>query len=285
MASAELNAKRAQALHLTRRATHKISRLKNAKDVIVAGSEFDYRKPTKMLNRYTEKQLDAYIARQSQFVDRSTQFVPDAKRRPIPAQEFKPLHIAQMEQQRRAQEQYNKVKDTPTASGTETVGQRRDKMRSDRKMAGNPSVNDPYDPKVNKSSDIPNRKALKKLIKDAQRKASPGWDDKELKRQIGEFSKMVARIGDADLAASVKKLSAAQFRSLWNNEGFAAAVSTQYEIARSDLISEQDKPWHIQIIHDAFTDARRMVDWAAKLDPETGAAPGPRAGNPKRPKK
>jgi len=276
MASAELNAKRSQALKLTTRVSHKISRLKTKRDVVVAGSEYDVRKPKKLIARYNEKQLDAYISRTMQFVDRGTQFVPDAHRRPIPASEFKELHRWEVARRTRAQAQLDAKKDTITSGGTETIGQRRDKMRADRKLAGNPSVNDPYDTPVRSSKNIANRKALKKLTREAKQKASKGWDDKELKRQIGEFTKMVSRIGDADLAASVKKLSPAQFRTLWNDEGFAAAVSTQYEIVRTDLISEEDKPWHIQIIHDAFADARRMVDWAGRLDPDTGAAPQPK---------
>jgi hypothetical protein len=284
MASAELNALRSQALHLTKRATHKISRLKSKQDVIVAGSEYDVRKPPKLIKRYNARQLEAYINRQTQFVDRSTQFVPDAQHRPIPAAEFKQLHIAQQRFHDKMQAQLDAKRDTLTASGTETIGQRRDKMRSDRKLAGNPAVNDPYDPKVNKSTDIASRKAIKTLLKDAEYKNTKGWDDKELRRQIGEFSKMVNRIGDADLAASVKKLSAAQFRSLWNDEGFANAVSQQYAISQTALVDEEDKPWHTQIIHDAFTDARRMAEWASTLDPDTGAAPAP-VGRPDSPSK
>lgn len=266
-----LDAKREQALYLTRRATHKISRLRKARDVEVSGSEYDTRRPAKAIKRYTEKQLDAYIARNTQFIDRSTQFVGDAHRRPIPAQEFKELHVAQVARRKRAQEVLAKHRDLKLPGrngepGTETVGERRDKMRADRKMAGNPSVNDPYDTPISEPRNIANRKALKKLTREAKKKAEKGWDDKELKRQIGEFSKMVNRIGDADLAASVKKLTPGQFRTLWNDTNFATAVSSQYEITRTDLISEQDKPWHIQIIHDAFTDARRLVDWAKKLD-------------------
>lgn len=285
MANRELEAKRSQALHLTRRATHKISRLKNLdgdRYVNVAGTGFDPRRNPKLIRRYTSAQLDAYIQRATQFVDRSTQFVPDAQHRPIPAAEFKPLHVQQVKNFQQAQAKLAKVGDTPLPGGTETIRQRRDKMRADRRLAGNPSVNDPYEPKVNKSTDIADRKAIKTLLKDAQRRSGKGWDDKQLKRQIGEFAQMVDRIGDADLAASVKKLSAAQFRTLWNDTGFALAVSTQYEIVRTDLISEEDKPWHIQIIHDAFADARRLVDWAGKLDPRTGSAPPPKPGKRKR---
>jgi hypothetical protein len=263
--SRELAEKRAQALHLQRRVNHKISRLRTKQDVEVAGSQYDPRRPVRNIKRYTQKQLDALIARQTQFVDRTTQFVGDAYRRPIPVSEFKQLHVAELARHKQAQEVYKKHKDIPLPGGHETIGERRDKMRADRKMAGNPSVTDPYDPPVRKPNQIANRKALKKLTKEAQQKAKKGWDDKELKRQIGEFSKMVDRIGDADLAASVKKLTPGQFRTLWNDTNFATAVSSQYEITRSDLISEQDKPWHIQIIHDAFTDARRLVDWAKKL--------------------
>lgn len=271
MANKELDAKREQAIYLTRRANHKISRLRTKRDVEVAGSQYDYRRSAKVIRRYTAKQLDAYNARLEQFNDRTTQFVGDAHKRPIPAAEFKQLHVAEVARRKHAQEIYERHKNIVLPGvegqpGTETIGERRDKMRSDRKMAGNPSVNDPYDTPVREPKNIANRKALKKLTREAKKKAEKGWDEKELKRQIGEFSKMVNRIGDADLAASVKKLTPGQFRTLWNDTNFATAVSSQYEITRTDLISEEDKPWHIQIIHDAFTDARRLVDWAAKLD-------------------
>jgi len=275
MASQELNALRSQALHLTKRSTHKISRLKSVQDVIVAGSEYDTRVSPKLIRRYNSRQLEAYIRRQEQFVDRSTQFVPDAHRRPIPAAEFKALNLVEKARYQAAQAQLNRVGDTPMPGGTETIRQRRDKMRADRKLAGNPSVNDPYEPPVRSSKQIASRGALKALIKEAKAKSGPGWDQKELKRQIGEFSKMIDRVGDADSAARVKKLSPAQFRTLWNDSPFAAAISTQYEIVRTDLIAEQDKPWHVQVIQDAFADARRLIDWAEQLDPETGAARAP----------
>jgi len=268
--------------------THKISRLKSKQDVIVAGSEYDYRKPAKTINRLTARQLEAQINRAAQFLDRGTQFVPDAHHRPIPAAEFKALNVAQQARFTWAQEHLNQIGDTPTSAGTETIRQRRDKMKSDRKLAGNPSVNDPFEPKVNKSTDISNRKAIKTLLKQAKAQTGPGWDNKELKRQIGEFTKMINRIGDADLAAKVGRMSAAQFRTLWNGEGFAAAVSTQYEIVRTTLIDDGDKPWHATVIHDAFADARRMADWALTLDPDTGAArvePEPPAAKPKRSRK
>lgn len=262
----ELNAKRSQALHLTKRANHKISRLRTKADVEVAGSQYDVRASPKTIRRYTAKQLDAYNARLQQFNDRGTQFVGDVQRRPIPAGEWRDYKRAEVARRKHATEIYERHKNIPLPGGNETVGQRRDKMRADRKLAGNPSVNDPYDPPVRSPKNIANRKALKTLTKDEKRKSGKGWDDKELKRQIGEFSKMVGRIGDADLAASVKKLTAGQFRTLWNDTNFATAVSSQYEIVKTDLISEEDKPWHIQIIQDAFTDARRLVDWAKKLD-------------------
>ena len=286
MASQELNALRSQALHLTKRSTHKISRLKSVQDVIVAGSEYDTRVSPKLIRRYNTRQLEAYIRRQEQFVDRSTQFVPDAHRRPIPAAEFKQLNLVQRARYDAAQAQLNAKGDTLLPGsydakgnlkpGYETIKQRRDKMRSDRKLAGNPSVNDPYEPKVNKSTDIANRHALKALIKQAKAQTGPGWDKKELNRQIGEFSKMIDRVGDAESGERVRKLSPAQFRTLWNDSPFAVAVSQQYEIVRSTMIDEQDKPWFAQVIHDAFADARKLIDWAEQLDPETGAAPAPK---------
>lgn len=256
----------AQALKMSRGATRKISRLKSKVDVYVAGTEYDPRKSPKQLRRYTTAQLEAYNRRVAQFNDRGTQFVPDAKHRPIPAAEFKDYKTAELARRKHVLDQYNKVKDIPLPGGHETIGQRRDKMRSDRKMAGNPSVNDPYSPPVRSSKNIADRAALKALTRDEKKKSKKGWDDKELKRQIGEFDRMLATIGDADLAAKVSKLTAGQFRSLWNDTNFATAVSQEYFIYKQGLVDENDKPWYQQLIHDSFQDAHRLADWAKNLD-------------------
>lgn len=271
MANPALNDKRAQALHATKRANHKISRLKNKVDVIVAGTQYDPRKSPKVVRKYNERQLDAYNQRLAQFNDRGTQFVPDAKKRPIPATEFKEYKTAETLRRKHVLEQYNKVKDVLLPGpdgrpGTETIGQRRDKMRSDRKLAGNPSVNDPYDPPVRGSKNFADRKAVKELTKDEKRKTTKGWDKKELIRQIGEFSKMIDRIGDADMAAAVKSLTPGQFRTLWNDTGFATAISQEYEIYRATLVDQEDKDWYGTVISDSFQDANRLVKWAKNLD-------------------
>lgn len=270
MANAALNDKRAQAAYLTKRANHKISRLRSKADVEVANTKYDPRSPKKNISRYTERQLDAYIARVSLFNDRSTQYVGDAQRRPIPASEFKQAAGYREAHRKHMADRLTtiggiRLPGVDGKPGAETIRQRRDKMRSDRKLAGNPSTNDPFDVQRLTPNGIPSREALKKLTRDLKRKTVTGWDDKELKRQIGEFSKMVNKIGDKELAANVKKLTPGQFFALWNGTGFATAVSMQYEQTQA-LLQDKDKPWHAQLIHDAFEDARRLVDWAKKLD-------------------
>jgi hypothetical protein len=265
MANAELNAKREQALKMTRGATRKISRLKNTVGVEVSGTQFDPRKPPKLVGRYTSKQLDAYMARVAQFTNRGTQFVPDAHKRPIPAGEMKGYDKAWAEHNRQAQAELDPLKNVKLPGRPETVAQRRAQMIENRsRMAGNPSVNDPYAPRHRTSREFANREAVKKLTRDEKRKSQPGWDQKELKRQIGEFSQMTDFTGDTDLANAVKQLTPAQFKALWNATDFATAVSTQYELARL-AVAGKDKPSHQKLQEDAFADARRLVQWARKL--------------------
>lgn len=266
MANRELAEKRAQALQLTGRATRKISRLKTKVGVEVAGSEFDVRKPPKNIKRYTSKQLDAYMARLSQFNNRGTQFVPDAKKRPIPASEFKEYKQAENAHRAHAQAELNPIRDIKLPGRKETVGQRRGQMiENRRRMAGNPSVNDPYDPPVRQSTNIANRKALKKLTKDEKRKSERGWDQRELKRQIGEYAQIVDAAGDAGGSLSIKELTPGQFKALWNGTEFATEVSTRYEIHQL-LVAGKDRPEHQKILDDAFANAKRLVQWAKGLD-------------------
>lgn len=265
MANSELNDKRSQAIKLTRGATRKISRLKTKVDVIVAGTTYDPRKPAKLVQRYTGKQLDAYIARVSQFNNRGTQFVPDAHHRPIPASEWRDYKQAENAHRAKAQAEFDRIKDIKLPGRPETVGQRRDQMRSDRKTAGNPSVTDPFDPKQRESKQVASRTALKKLTKDEKRKSARGWDDRELKRQIGEFTQIATTTGDKALQDAVKKLTPGQFKALWTGTGFATAISTQYELARL-RIAGKDRPEDEELQEDAFADARRLVEWARTLN-------------------
>lgn len=265
MANQELADKRAQALHLTRRASHKISRLKTKVDVIVGGSEYDPRKSSKLVQRYTSKQLDAYIARVSQFNARSTQFVPDAHKRPIPASEFKEYKQAEQRHHARVQQQLDKIKNIKLPGRPETIGQRRDQRRADRKMAGNPSTNDPYAPPVRDSKQVKDRKALKKLTQDEKRRAAKGWDDKEMKRQIGQFEQITAGTGDKQALLDVKALTPGQFRALWTGTNFVEEMSTKYEVAQL-VIAGRDRPADRQIVDDAFASAKALIEWAKKLD-------------------
>jgi len=278
MANQELISKRQQVAYLTKRANHKISRLRKAADVEVAGSEYDPRKPKATVNRLNSRQLDAQIARLSQFNDRSTQFVGDIKRRPIPAAEWHDYKRAEKAHRDHMLDRYNRIKDITLPgqdgrSGHETIAQRRDKMRSDRRLAGNPTVNDPFDPPVRDHRNIKDRAALKTLLKDEKAKSKPGWDNKELKRQIGEFDKMIARVGDTKLAAKIAAMGPQKFFVLWNGTGFANAVATEYEQMML-LLRGKEQPYHEQLVRDAFQDAHRLVDWAENL--ELDEAPKPR---------
>ncbi|WNT44579.1 DNA terminal protein [Arthrobacter phage Tillums] len=266
MANRELSDKRQQAVQLTGRASKKMSRLKAKNGVIVAGSEFDTRRTPKQIGRMTSRQLDAYMGRLSQFNNRGTQFVPDAKHRPIPAGEFKAYKQAETAHRTHAQQQLDPVRDVKLPGRRETVGERRAQTIQRRKrMAGNPAVNDPYDPRERESTDIASRKALKKLTQDEKRKAQPGWDNKELKRQIGEYGRIVEAAGDAAGALSIKELTPGQFKALWNATSFATEVSTRYEIHQL-MTAGKEKPQHAKLLDDAFANAKRLVDWAKKLD-------------------
>lgn len=274
MANDVLNAKREQAVYLTGRANKKISRLRSARDVEVAGTRYDPRKPRKVIARYTNAQLDAYNARVSQFLDRGTQFVGDIHRRPIPESEWRGYVNPTMKHKKLMESRYDSIKDLtlPGAPGNpavETIAQRRARVKADRVMAGNPTVQDPFDPPVRKPGDITSRDALKKLTRDAKKKAAKGWDDKNLVRQIGEFAQMIKRVGNADLAARVAKLTTGQFFTLWNSTKFAESLSTHYEQVQL-MLQGRGKDYDETLVDNAYADADRLVRWAEGLDLDFG---------------
>jgi hypothetical protein len=269
MANQELNAKREQVAYLTKRANHKISRLRRSADVEVAGSQYDVRKPKAVVNRLTSRQLDAQIARLSQFNDRSTQFVGDIKKRPIPASEWRDYKRAETTFAKHMDAQYSKIKDLVLpgqegSKGYETIDQRRARSVSDRRLAGNPTVQDPFGPPVRLPGTITSRQALKALTKDLKNKNRPGWDNKELARQIGEAKQILDRIGDKTLADKVAKMTAQQFSTLWNATPFSGALGTEYEQVMA-MLKGDNHDYDEKLVADAFQDAHRFADWATTI--------------------
>ena len=164
---------RATAAAKRKAATRKIARLRRA-GVDLAGTEFDPRVAVDRFKKYNTKQLNASIAKMEAFISRTTQFVGDAKGRPIPRHEFNNY-------KRNIEKQYNamidrkraKVQNLVLPNGV-TVGERNKRLKEIRRMTTD------FDNIERSPADFVSRSALKTVSDSLKKQMTIAYQNKML---------------------------------------------------------------------------------------------------------
>jgi hypothetical protein len=258
----ELDALRALARKRHRDVSAKISRNERVKDVRIGGSKYDPRRDIAKLERYNAKQTKAYLQQLDQFMNRKTQFVPDAHRRPMPQSDWNAYKRLERQRAKQINAEFQKVKDVFLPSSNMTVEERMEMRTPKHKQAGNPAVNAPFRPVDRKSTSIQGEKELKRLTKSKEKEVVPGQDDKRYQKDMEAFGKLAKDINMPALGA-VKNLTPRQFKILWNFTPFADQLSHFYLIAQ-DLLSDKQRAYDNQAMNDAQHDIERLIDDAKK---------------------
>lgn len=229
---------RAEVKRLRRAVTRKVSRLKQAHDVFLSGTQFDPRRAPRSEARYSASQLRSYIHDLAGFVDRGNQFVGDAQRRPIPRSDWQRYKNLENQYNARVNEYFDRVKGVRLPSG-ETVAERMARVTPDHRQMGNPAVHAPFDPVERQPGNVASKAALDKLIDAMKKRLQPDYFEKKNREGMEQFEKMMDILNDSELKEAVKGLNDEQFALLWNYTGFPTAISIQYEFALKALSAEQ----------------------------------------------
>jgi len=265
MAKQDIESLRAQARARHKAATRKVSRLRTQKGVELTGTKIDPRRDPHLLKRYTTRQLKAYIAQLDSFVDRKTQFVGDARKRPLNPATWG--EYAQLEKQYNAKvrAEFDRIAGLKLPHGDQTIGERMAMMTPTHRAAYDPAVNAPYSPPTRKPKNMASDRALRRLTADMRDRLSPSRQRRDTARDRDAFGKMAELINQPDLVKAVKGLSDAQFRVMWNYTGFATDISLSYEASKS-MLTEKERPWHSEAMAIAVKDAHALIKWAKSLD-------------------
>lgn len=260
----EIDRLRALAKARQRAVGNKISRLRSQHNVEVGGSKHDPRRKVENIDRYNAPQLRAHLARLDAFMSRKTQFVPDAHRRPIDAADWRRLVKAKEKVDRMESGTYEKMKDVYIPESGMTVGQRKAATTADHPRAGQPRKAG-YRPTKLSSRSITSARALKKLIRDYERKGSPEHFERRRNNWRKGVKKMADLMGLPELWDDVKNLTNDQFDLLWGFTNFATAVDLPY-LMRKLLLSSKEKAFHSEVVDQHLAEARRLLDWAKKVN-------------------
>ena len=264
---AELGALRAEAAKAHRNASKKISRNRVKRGAEIGGSEFDPRKPMSNIKRYNRKQLDAYIRKLNDFNSRKTQFVPDSKYRPMPADKWRQYKSVEKDMNTQMQKRFASFADRVLPNGM-TVAQRLAMTETIHPQMHNPASDAGVREIDRRSKSIRSLQALNKLIIDTKRRGTPKDRERIEKANRKSVNSMLDAIGNDDWRKRIAKLSSGQFDILWNASGdFANAMSMYYEITQK-LLSGADAAtrWMESVSKNAVSDIEEFLKWIESQD-------------------
>jgi len=267
-----LNELRAEAAVLEQRAGRKMARVKRNTGAVVAGSNFDPRRDTSKVGRYNTRQLASYVQDLKTFNSRGTQFSSGVRGAPLPRagrggwQDYKAgesMLKTRFEQQIKPFE--NERLPGPGSKpgaiklGSETIGQRAEKIRAKHPT----TTNQGYKPPERQPFNVKDAESLNKLTKANRKRMTKKFMKDEHKRAREEFGRMVADFKDEGLTNSVATLSKGQFDILWNFTKFADSMSLAYHHIKSKYTAKQQMPQ--EIIDNQVNQAKVLIEWVRKF--------------------
>lgn len=239
LSNLSLNELRELARKRQRAAGNKISRLNTQIGVNISSTKLDPRRDYRNVRKYNRNQLISYVNNLNSFVDRKTQYVPDAYGRPINRDLWRKYQQKEREFNKRVARNYAKFKDVVIDEHGTTVDERQAKITPRHRQMYNPAVN-VRTPQKRSLKGVVSEKALKALISDMNKKLGSDFISQDIKRGREQFKKLSEDISLGDIGKRISKLSADQFNYLWNFSGFASDLSEWYHVLKSFLGKNDD---------------------------------------------
>ena len=259
------NSRVSQALRLHRAATRKISRIKATNGTEVSGSKYDPRQSPDWIRNATDAQLGALIRKQTKFLDRTTQFVPDAQLKPLPQKLWQAFKQAEAKKNLFVQDNYEPYKDIEIGPAGMSVDSRMRTITPLHAHMGERTTDNPYK-KANKSStSVYGEAGLKALIKDMRSKSTKAHQQKSLGHHRDGVIKMAQDIGDPLLEHKVKSLTKAQWLVLWKYTQFGRLIKVPYQHYKDSQASRKGVT-NSQMVANDLQNAHDYLDWASNLE-------------------
>lgn len=240
-------------------ASAKVRRLKS-QGVEVADTRYDPRVDRSRINRYTKKQLEAYVNRIDSFTDRSTQFVPGRRGVPIPREAWESFERAQIASNIRAEKYLKPHADRVLPTTNVSVRQRlmdRDAMEFNTLRMGRGVSNIPFSVNAQTSRDFDNVKQVKAVERAFRKNLRPQKLNRQLRGYRKTASTMLDALGKDDLKTQLMQLNDKEFDLIWNLTGFTDNLKINYENMKTGA-SYRDSA---KMEHDNELEMRELISW------------------------
>lgn len=244
-------------------ATRKVNRLRQ-KGVEVSGTRYDVRRDREKISRYNSIQLAAYMDKLNKFVDRKTQFVGDAYKRPVPALVFRRYKSSENILNTTINKAYDRVKNINLPGQDRTIDDRMEAITPKHKHAGN-AANSPYKPVVRKPANFVSEKKMREMTAKNKKKLKTDFLAKDLKTDLDVVRQMTDTLGRDDLYKRAKALTKDQFNVLFNFWGFIDKLALPYEVVQAENKTGKDKAWFQVHLDRSLKEAEKLLGHAEKI--------------------
>lgn len=226
----ELAPKRQEAKQARQLAMRKAARIRREQGVESLG-KFEPNIPSlDQLNRYNEKQLDAFMQRSEDFRSRDVQYIAIGKDKTlVPQQEWTRFDRIQQRQRRQARDAFRQFEDVFIPSLNQTIGQRASEIKGPHQQQLEPLYGRP---RTDLTPDqVQSPEALKTLGDNAQA-LNYGTEQKRTRdlamKALDQMQPYFDRADDESLMSQIRDLTDDQFYALWAIRDFADDLGRYY---------------------------------------------------------
>lgn len=243
--------------------TRKVSRQKASTGVEISGTEYDPRTDMSFIRTATASELRALVRKQNKFLDRQTQFVPDADLKPLPKKIWQEYVKAEARKHEFVKKTYAEFKDVEIGPSGMTVDSRMAAITPLHAHMGQHTTDNPYKLSKRASTSVYGVSGLKKLIDHTKRLATQKHQKEALDNHRLGVAKMLDAIGNDEMSQKLSKLTSKQWAYLWKYTPFAANIKPTYQHYK-DALDAKDSVMNSDMVQTDLAVAGEYIDDAAK---------------------
>lgn len=260
-----INDLRLIAIQKHKAATRKVSRAKAATGVELTGSTHDPRQELAQIRQASPRELSAYVRNLEKFLDRGTQFVPDAHNKPIPRTTWDKVQKSEAKKNAFVAKFYDEFKDVYIDPAGQTVDQRMAAVTPLHAHMGQRTTDSPYKKATRKSTSIYGEAGAKRLIEHNLKQGTLRHEKETLNNHRRGIMKMLDQVGDIEKMEQVAKLTQRQWAILWKYTPFAANIKVPYDHYKDSMAGNKGVINSDMVATDLSV-AGEYLDWVSRKD-------------------
>lgn len=222
----------------------------------------DPRLSNSALTSMSTKQLQAHLKRLTAFTSRSTSYVAGYQGTPLNGQMARRYARAERIYNDKSDAYLKSINNLVIPTLNQTVGQYLAELRDPNRLGGSRRDGDyrTFGELRRNLSGVTGDESLKKLLAQMEKRADPGYIQKEAALQRRILNKMLRRTGNGDLVGDLSEMTDEEVITFTQYTDFMDKLSSSYAMSKS---TSTDRPeWQSSVFEDNEDTIRDLARWA-----------------------